>query len=159
MSKPADQIANLLSKSAEIYAEEIRTALAYTGEECVKRAREDHPGNWTDRTGNLRSSIGYAVYEYGKEFIRSTFESVAGPTGTGSTGSAIGNEVIDSLAKEWSDTYALVVVAGMDYAEIVEDVHGRDVLAGVEAWATSIIDKRLERAKRTAEKRIQRLFN
>lgn len=50
------------------YDEKVRkvfiNVLEYVGEQCVIEAREN--GNYKDQTGNLRSSISYAIVEDGK---------------------------------------------------------------------------------------------
>lgn len=153
---PMEAFDRLIHRSAEIIKEEILAQLQYLGEECVKRIREPHEGNWMDQTGNLRSSIGSAVFDYGKQVMKTAFEAVSGPDGSGATGSAKGEEYINSLAREYARVYALVVVAGMDYADAVETK--RDVLEGAKLWAQTQIDGRMQDAQRIAERRINRLI-
>lgn len=81
--------------------------------------------SWIDHTGNLRSSIGFAVYEQGSKYMESAFSQVL----SGTDGSAKGKKMINDLAKEYSRVYALVVVAGMEYAGEVEALESKDVLA------------------------------
>lgn len=141
-----------LDRAADILKEEILLQLTYLGEECVKMAREDHPGNWRDQTGNLRSSVGYAIFDYGREVMQSAFQTV----GTGTAGSTKGAEYVKSLASQYAQTYALVVVAGMEYAEFVE--LKRDVLQGAEAKAKQIVNERVRRAVEVAATRINKLM-
>ena len=69
--------------NAFINAEKKRTenlivhALSYLGELCVIEAR-DRPQevSWIDRSGNLRSSIGYAIAHNGKILRYSDFTQV-----------------------------------------------------------------------------------
>lgn len=150
---PAAAFGIVMDKAVEIIREEMEAGLAYLGEECVKRIREQgRPNDWEDQTGNLRSSIGYAVFEYGREVFKSAFKPVNGAV----DGSQKGSEYVDSLAQKYADVYALVVVAGMDYANYVETK--RDVLAGTELWAKGRIEKVLEKFKQRAEKRISALL-
>lgn len=151
---PMAAIVDAFNQAAEILKEESMQELARLGEECIKRIREDHPGDWTDRTGNLRSSTGYAVMEYGREYFKSAFEAVGG----GTEGSATGQQYVEEIAQKYADTYALVVVAGMSYAEHVES-KGYDVISGAELWAKSVLEQRMKRAMSRAEKRINRIFN
>ena len=144
-------------KASEILNDEISKGLAYLGEQCVKRIREDRT-NWQDQTGNLRSSIGYAVCNYGRTLFESQFESVTGKTGTGTSGSQTGKNYVETLAKQYADVYTLVVVAGMDYSEYLE-LKGYDVLQGTEVWAKAEIDKVINVYYRRAERRIQDLIN
>lgn len=137
-----------------IVSEEIKRALTRLGEECIIKIR-DRSGedSWFDQTGNLRSSIGYAVYERGKKIIESEFEQRL----NGYEGTQAGRDMIRQLAKTYANTYALVVVAGMSYAEYVEAMENKDVLASTELWARSTIDRYLQLAKQKAEKRINAL--
>lgn len=143
-----------MTRAAEILAEEIIRAFSYLGEQCVRRIRDrSAQESWFDQTGNLRSSIGYAVYERGKVVIESAFETVK----SGSQGSNEGRKAIEVLASKYAQTYALVVVAGMSYAEYVEAKESKDVLASTELWARSKIDEYLNKAKDRAYKRILKL--
>ncbi|MCD8282208.1 MAG: HK97 gp10 family phage protein [Prevotella sp.] len=141
-------------KSRVIIAYYIRMALAKLGEECIAKIRDRSAAeSWIDHTGNLRSSIGYAVYEHGAEQIASAFATVGG----GSEGSAEGRRMVQELASEYGNTYALVVIAGMRYASYVEAIEGKDVLASTELWARGVVDARLGRAMQQAVKRINKL--
>jgi len=142
-------------KAHQILFDNIFTAFAKLGEECVVRIRDrSFEESWIDHTSNLRSSIGYAIYEYGKKKIESAFAAVSG---TGATGSAEGKKMVADLAKEYSKVFALVVVAGMNYAEYVEAIESKDVLASTELWAKSVVDERLKRAMDDAAKKINKL--
>lgn len=136
-----------------LYREIVR-AFSSLGEQCVKRIR-DRAGDesWYDHTSNLRSSIGYAVYEQGKVLIESAFEQV----GNGTEGGEKGRKLIEELSSKYSQTYALVVVAGMDYAEYVEAMNNKDVLASTELWAKNEINGYLEKAKEKASIKIFQL--
>lgn len=151
---PHTQFKDLMESINSILKEEFERTLKFLGEECVTMVRNPHPKDWNDITGNLRSSIGYAIYEQGLEKMRSAFVSVNG----GQEGSARGNEYVTELAKLYSSTYALVVVAAMNYAEYVEAKESRDVLASAELYAMSKIDSYLARAKAKAESRINQLL-
>ncbi len=138
----------------ETLQEQIIIQLQYLGQECVSRIRRrGQSESWIDRTGNLRSSIGSAVYENGKKKLSTAFESVFG----GQEGSEAGKRMIDALAKEYSQTYAMVVVAGMDYASYVENMNGKDVLASTRLWAESVIGERIEDALHNAEEIIKKI--
>lgn len=145
---------NLFRKATEILFERIQYNLNYLGMQCVKRIR-DRSGeeSWYDQTGNLRSSIGYAIYSYGLKQIESSFDSVLG----GSEGSQKGRKMVEELASRYSDTYALVVVAAMEYADFVEAIESKDVLASTEIYAKREVGRYLEKAIREAESQIQKL--
>ena len=140
---PQEAIDDLMNVIPAIIESEIIRAFSYLGEQCIKRIRDRGPKeSWFDQTGNLRSSIGYAVYDYGKKVIESTFEVVK----NGSQGASVGRKVIDDLASKYAETYALVVVAGMVFAEAVEARDNKDVLASTELWAKQEIQKYLNKA-------------
>ena len=157
---PEQFVQTVMETAVAIIEEEILQSLIRLGEECLTRIRtRSKEESWIDQTGNLRSSIGYAVYAYGMEVIGSTFQAIPGPTGNGMDGVQKGQEYIKSLASKFSETYALVVVAGMDYAEYVEAMNNKDVLAGTEIWAKKQIDRYLEDAKTRAEARVNDYIN
>lgn len=145
----------LLESIPKIVQQEIYRALAYLGEQSVTRIR-DRSGDdsWFDQTGNLRSSIGYAIYGEGRKIIESTFDVVK----SGSQGAAEGKRMIDELAAKYAETFALVVVAGMEYADAVEARENKDVLATTEIWAKAKVQEYLDKAKQRAENRIVKLL-
>lgn len=108
--------------------------LASLGERVVKYAREH--GSYTDRTGNLRNSIGYVVIQYGR-VVKDGFESSEPQT----KARTIALDTARSL--DGNKTY-LVWVAGMEYAKYVE-AKGFDVISGsgnwVEATAQTLMDE------------------
>jgi hypothetical protein len=154
MVTPQKAIDELFAKAAKIIFDKVQYNLNYLGLQCVRRIR-DRAGDesWYDQTGNLRSSIGYAIYSYGRKEIESTFDSVLG----GQEGSAKGRQMVEELASKYSDTYALVVVAAMEYAEYVEAIESKDVLASTELYAKSEVGKYLQKAIKEAEKEIQQI--
>lgn len=144
----------LFEKAVKIIFDKVQYNLNYLGLSCIRRIR-DRSGeeSWFDQTGNLRSSIGYAIYSYGKKQIESAFDSVLG----GQEGSGKGKKMVEDLAKRYSDTYALVVVAAMEYAEYVEAIESKDVLASTEIWAKGEVGRYLKKALKEAEEEIQKL--
>lgn len=138
-------------RAAEIMREEIVRAFSYLGEQSIEKARDrDEVDSWFDHTGNLRSSIGYSVYEHGKKLIESAFTPIKG----GTLGKSEGQKMVEELASNYSSTYALVVVAAMSYADYVEACKNKDVLASTEIWAKSKVDDYLKKAVERATKRI-----
>lgn len=114
--------------------------LNYLGMKCVVLART--LDTYKDRTANLRNSIGYVVVKDGK-ITRTQFESQGRGEEWSSKdeeGEKVGLRLAKELAKEFSEGYALIVVAGMEYASYVEDVHGLDVLRPSENLAKSELD-------------------
>lgn len=97
--------------------------LVRVGEEFVKIAREQ--GNYQDRTGNLRSSIGYAIVVDGK-IVNENF-SLSEEGSDKNTGLATAQRLCETIAGENATGYILIGVAGMNYAAKVE-ASGRDVV-------------------------------
>lgn len=65
--------------------------------------------------------------------------------------------MIADLAKEYSQVYALVVVAAMNYADFVEAKENKDVLASTELRARSVVDGKLKLAVDKAVSRINQI--
>lgn len=154
LTTPISEVSFILKQSIEIIRQEVTRALSYLGEVCVRKIKDrSAQESWIDQTGNLRSSIGYAIYEYGRKEIESVFRAVK----KGYEGVTEGKKMIDELAGLYVNTYALVVVAGMNYAEYVEAKDNKDVLASTELFARKEVEKYLKAAKGRAKKRIDRL--
>lgn len=154
VSTPIREVADYLQKALVIIEQEVKRTLTYLGEQSVKKAR-DRSGqeSWFDQTGNLRSSIGYAIYEHGRKQIESAFPVVK----VGSDGANEGRDMVERLARQYSQTYALVVVAAMNYAEYVEAMDNKDVLASTELWAKGIISEYLDKTKKRIDNRLKKL--
>lgn len=146
---PPIAIERFLNRALSLIVEYMLEALVKLGEESIVRIRDIGPDDsWIDHTGNLRSSVGYSVYNNGIAYFHSTFATIL----SGSTGSSEGRRMIIELAQEYSRVFALVVVAAMDYADLVEAIKGKDVLESTRGWAQSVVEKKLERAKDEAIK-------
>ena len=112
-------------------------SLTRVGEEAVKLAKMIPPERgFKDRTKNLRSSIGYVVLVDGKP-VNVAFAAVKG----GHAGVNEGQRLALQVGSK-TEGYALVVVAGMNYAVHVES-KGRDVLTSAEKYAEKQIAKEL----------------
>lgn len=132
----------------------MQTALQMLGSECVNKIRDRRQEeSWFDQTGNLRSSIGMAVVNRGKIAVESAFKTIL----KGAKGSEEGRKYVESLAHLFADTYSLVVVAGMSYAEYVEAMESKDVLASTEVWASKELKKYIDAAMTGAKKDIAKL--
>lgn len=112
-------------------------SLTRVGEEAVKLAKMIPPERgFKDRTGNLRSSIGYVVLVDGKP-VNVDFAAVK----DGYAGVNEGQRLALQVGSK-TEGYALVVVAGMNYAVHVES-KGRDVLTSAEKFAEKEVAKHL----------------
>lgn len=125
--------------------------LQIAGEQCVNAARNlpsmsranpaasrPHQPNYIDDTAKLRSSIGYVVVCDGEV----VFESSFAPVGGGKEGSEKGRAFAERLAREERDGFALIVVAGMNYARYVA-AKGYDVLDTAELEARKLVPRLL----------------
>ena len=101
---------------------------AYVGEEFVNQARNTR--TYIDRTGNLRSSIGYIVALDGEVKI----ENLEGTE----EGKARERELAQQVLSDDSAGIVLIGVAGMQYASYVEST-GYDVISGSTPKASKIL--------------------
>lgn len=146
---PEKAIEDFMIRSVKTIMEFMLNALAKLGEESVVRIRDRGASeSWIDHTGNLRSSIGYSVYDYGVKYMQSSFSTVL----NGTLGRSEGMRMVQELAQEYSNVFALVVLAAMDYADRVEAIESKDVLESTRLWAMSVVEERLNRAKEEAIK-------
>ena len=151
---PKQAIDFFFRQALQIVHDEVDQALSYLGEQCIIRIRDRKAEeSWIDQTGNLRSSIGYAICDYGKKYIESTFAVIR----KGSEGASEGRKMVNELAAKYANVYALVVVAGMNYAEYVEAIDSKDVLASTEIWAKNKVNDYLKQAEQRAANRINKL--
>lgn len=111
--------------------------LSYLGELCVNHARTLN--TYKDQTGNLRASIGYIIVKDGK-VIKQSFE------GAKAEGKQRAREVAKELMSQIEQGWALIVVAGMNYALAVES-RGLDVLTSAEQLAKSELPGLLKQLK------------
>lgn len=149
MTTKLSEVHDMLMREAERVERLTIRALSKLGEQCVTKIR-DRAGDksWYDQTGNLRSSVGYVI-AHNKNIIQySTFNQVK----QGSEGVKTGKDLAKELAKRYSNNYVLIVVAGMNYAEFVEAMDNKDLLASTELWAREQVPLMLEKLKRQIAK-------
>lgn len=142
-----DMMAKLNSKAQRIverYLEEL-DKLGYDANGYIRdRTAEE---SWMDQSGNLRSSIGYIVVRDGEICKSGGFNRVDGPKRgeSSSDGSKEGRSYAERLASSYPTGYALIVVAGMEYAAYVEAKANKDVLAGGEIFLKKEVRKLVRR--------------
>ena len=88
---PDSAFSNFLDDTKKAVIGRAIKAFIYVGEACLKEARLN--GNYTDRTGNLRNSIGYAVLFNGEVMEESAFANTKGGQN--------GKKHLDSLKKNY----------------------------------------------------------
>lgn len=144
MTTPMSEINAAIKAEAERVNMLAIRALSYLGELCIIEAK-DRPQelSWFDQSGNLRSSIGYVIVHNGKIIKYSTFNQVK----QGTDGIKEGKELATEIAKQYVSGYALIVVAGMNYAELVEAMDNKNVLASAELFARKELPKMMMKLK------------
>ena len=144
MTTPMSEVNAAIKAEAERAEMLMIRALSYLGEKCVIEAK-DRPqeSSWFDQSGNLRSSIGYVVVSNGRIVQYSDFN----PVKQGYEGLKEGKELAAELARKYTSGYALVVVAGMNYAELVEAMDNKVVLASAELYARQELPNMMNKLK------------
>lgn len=134
MTTPLASIYAYIDAQAERIEEEAVSNLEYAGEQAVATARQTQ--SYTDRSGNLRSSVGYVVVKDGEIVRKSGFVKVK----DGDDGVSEGERFAVSLAGRYPEGIVLIVVAGKNYAVYVAR-KGYDVLDSAQLEAENILEK------------------
>lgn len=116
VNTPKGSFKDFAANAAAEAAGKVIDFLADTGERAVEDMRLK--GNYADRSGNLRSSVGYVVAVNGDVVRSGGFEPVSD---SGRLGSVSGRAYAESIVSRYSDKTVLILVAGMEYAEYVQD--------------------------------------
>ncbi len=133
------QIRKMISERREQIKQVILLNLKRVGETFVKNARNQD--TYKDRTGNLRSSIGYVILYNGEQLFES-FKSTGGPLGVSKA-----KEVIEDSKQRFPRGFVIIGVAGMDYAAAVE-AKGYDVITASSIEAETGLKVALQRLTR-----------
>lgn len=137
MTTPLRVIGEGIQEGVTAKKKVIVNTFCYAGEMCIEEARNG--GNYIDRTGNLRSSIGYAVLWDGKVIQQECVDK----TKNGDSGVSEGMRYLQSRCEKASKKgIVLIVTAGMHYAEYVE-AKGYVVLSSAELKAPKIVKRLL----------------
>ncbi len=115
--------------------------LSYLGEKCVNEARDF--GDYQDQTSNLRSSVGYIIMVDGQVILGNFKKSGKGTDGA--AGMEDARSFATSLTGNYPKGYALIVVAGMNYAAYVET--RRNVLSTAEHLAQAQLPRMMSQLK------------
>lgn len=136
-------VESLFARKEAAIIQAILHQLRYVGEKFVINARAN--GEYQDRTGNLRNSVGYITLRNG-QIVDENFDSSGDD---GNVGAQIGKSVAENIAVQYPKGFILICVAGMHYAAAVESM-GYDVIT-----ASSLIAKKdLKLALKSILKRI-----
>ena len=125
-------LTRMVAEGLEVFKQRTIRTLAYVGEQCINDGRLK--GSYMDRTGNLRSSIGYAIVDDG-QIVQMSMNP---KTLNGEEGLKEGETYLHRLAREHSTGLVLIVVAGMKYAAYVE-ARGYNVISSAELLAEKLI--------------------
>lgn len=138
MRTPLSVIGDRIEMKSESKLQYIVELFCFVGENCIIEARNG--GDYTDRTGNLRSSIGYAVLRDGKVVQRNCVDKVK----NGDEGVSKGDKFLSSCIKKAKRKkgITLIVTAGMNYAEYVE-AKGYNVISSAELKSGTLIKRML----------------
>lgn len=109
------------------------------------RMKSKIDGGFDDRTGNLRSSIGFMIFFDGEE-VHSDFQASRDGTDR-TTGMERGRAYARELGIQEARGWAIITVAGMEYASWVE-AKGYDVISGSTLDGVS----RIEEASRAIDR-------
>lgn len=141
MASIEQQIMQEIEEKTKRLREDLIYNLSDVGEQCVNAARitSMKGRDYTDRTGNLRSSTGYVLVVDGEIVSHSSFDAIGG----GATGASKGKAFAESLAANHPNDIALIVVAGMHYAEYVA-AKGYDVLDTAEITGEKLIEQLMQ---------------
>ena len=131
-----DEIMKNVRKAADILIDDVVTTLEMACIEVVRQARLVN--TYQDQTGNLRSSIGCAVYKDGVRVSENYEAHAAGESGA--TGVNEARSFVDEIAMGYQGRTCAIIVAGMDYAVYVES-KGFDVITGSANQFASIFEK------------------
>lgn len=129
---PDSAIMRHLREKQKRAKESIYLRLAYVGEAALTEARSNH--KYKDQTGNLASSVGYAIIDNGRIIRQSTFQQVK----SGSEGMAKGKQYLNQIIAQNSRGIVFIMVAGMNYASYVENMT-LNVLDSAEVLAKKMI--------------------
>jgi hypothetical protein len=139
------QLAQMVAIKRERVLSAILLRMEQVGETFVNNARNN--GSYTDRTGNLRSSVGYVILFNGLQLFDGGFVEVLP---TGETGVRKGLDFIAEVAAKYPAGLVLVCVAGMHYAAAVES-KGYEVITASAIMAKEELTGHLSRLTKKIE--------
>lgn len=120
-------------------------ALFDIGNACYSEATEQ--GSYKNRTGRLRSSVGFAVVKDGTIVKQGGFDTFL----EGSEGSSKGKAYLESLLPSLKKGYCLLFVVGEDYAAYVES-RGLNVISSAHSLGKLEFPKAIKKIKSLIKK-------
>ena len=135
-----DELRAVLRKKTEIIKTALVNEMQYAGELGIAEARDPHHNkNYTDRTSNLRKSIGYLLMDKNNQLVNNFPNDDAN-----TTGAAIGSNKAREIASKFPAGLTFVMTAGMIYGPWVE-AKGYIVLTAGAKIAEDSIKKQFKR--------------
>lgn len=137
VTTPPEKIAKFFEQQVQRATDALVRTMMYVGERCVNEARTNH--TYLNQTGNLTSSLGYAVSVDGKIVGTPKFDKIL----QGGDGASNGKQYVSEIIAQYPQGIALVLVAGMNYAAYVT-AKGYNVLDSAETLADTLVPKMLK---------------
>lgn len=109
-----------VAQRAEQHRKAMRSVASIVGEKAITAERQPHLNDWTDRTGNLRHSLGFVVIDDGEIVTDGTQR-------TNDAGADAAIAVLNAEIERHPQGIVLIICAGMNYAIYVSH-RGYDVL-------------------------------
>lgn len=146
LKTPKSEVQATINAKGDLLKKAVTRQMSVIGEKVVNYARTNGSGlkDYIDRTGNLRSSIGYIVTQDGNQQSQGGFNQVL----SGAEGVQKGKQHAQEVASRGGSDVSLVVVAGMNYAEYVER-RGYDVLSGAKLECERLVSEMVNDLKNT----------
>ena len=110
MLTPLQQIEARMQQYAERSKKVLSRRVAYIAEDAINEQRRKDVGNWTDRTKNLRGSLGYKVNNDGQQVINGLNESASQVARDASAAAIV------EMMRKYKRGIIVVACAGMPYA-------------------------------------------
>lgn len=145
----SDQIRERIERYMRAVEKATLEGLQYLGESLASYAKQNI--TFTPRSGNLQSSIGYVIVKSGEPITMAGF-------GGSPEGVQEGIKFAEQVARETPNGFALIIVAGMNYAAYVE-AKGYNVILPAELKAKAEFKPTLERFIAAAESKSRSIFD
>lgn len=133
-----------IDAKTELARQDFQDAFELTCRELVNRAKGVN--TYKDQTNNLRSSIGFVVYDNGEKITEQFTKGGKGVDGDGAKGIQEAMMEAEIAAKKYPNALVGIIVAGMEYAMYVE-AKGYDVITGSCTQAKQILESYIKAMK------------
>lgn len=130
-------ISNAIPKAEKIIFDRVFDSLKKLGRDALKFAVSSPDREWQDYTGDLQESLGFGIFLHGKLVFWETLQEKQYNWAFGyqavsdhnpPTGASAALGLINSKSNMFDSGIRMVIVAGMNYAMNVENIHLHKVL-------------------------------